>query len=282
MPTHSVVDVDHGGGVEADLGGLRFPHLTHRPVVEGRFLGLAGGEGCDLRGAGRTESDLVEVLLDLLAAIREVIAHLLVDPHDIGDALLHRAPLDTEPTGQLVTQMRLVEVPGCGGVEEQPTGVQGPPLPIGTFGHVGHQHVRVEVRVTCPAGAVPEPGHDDSVDLDLVDPVLPGPRACRLGFDVREGGVDRSLVRIANHGSRVGITETGEQRHGLRRPKRQIEPGDFPAPEPPELLARRRIESSPDRVEVVGSDFALEPELAGGGPGPSAGRFADAAVVLVD
>ena len=34
---------------------------------------LAGLEGGELRGAGGTEPDLVEVLLDLLAPIREVI-----------------------------------------------------------------------------------------------------------------------------------------------------------------------------------------------------------------
>ena len=211
-----------------------------------------------------------------------MIAHLLVDPDDIGDALLHRPPLDTEPTGELVAEVRLVEVPGGGGVQEQPASVEGPPLPVGALGHVGHEHVGVEVRVTGPAGPVPERRDHETVDLDLVHPVLPGTGPSRLALDVRERGVDRGLVRVANHRGRVGITETGEQRHGLRCPKSQVEPGDLPTPEPAELLARRRVEPGPDRVEVVGSDFAVESRGRAGGPGPSAGRFADAAVVLVD
>jgi hypothetical protein len=89
-------------------------------------------------------------------------------------------------------------------------------------------------------------------------------------------------VRVAHGGHRVRITEGGEQRHGLGCLERQVEPGDLPATEPAERLGRSRVEPTPDRVQVVRLDVTGETKVGRRGPGPSTGRFADPAVVLVD
>ena len=61
--------------------------------------------------AGPSLAVLLEVGLDLLAAGRELPQHRLGDAGDIGDAVPDRAPLDAEAAGQLLAQVRLVEVP---------------------------------------------------------------------------------------------------------------------------------------------------------------------------
>jgi len=134
------------------------------------------------------------VFFDLLAAIREVVSDVVVDPDDIGDAFLDRSPLDAESGGELVAEVRFVEVPGGRGVQVQPPGIEGPPGTVGTFGHVRDAHVRVKMRVTSAAGTVPECGGDEPAHLDLVDPVLARTGPGRLAFDVRERRVDRCLA----------------------------------------------------------------------------------------
>ena len=103
-----------------------------------------------------------------------------------------------------------------------------------------------------------------------------------MALEVVERRINRRLVRVAYVRSRVRITEGGEQRHGLRGLERQVEPRDLPAPEPTQRLGRPGIEPTPDGVQVIGFDFAIEAEARSSGPGPPAGRLADASVVLVD
>ena len=222
------------------------------------------------------------MLLDLAAPIGEVIDHRPVDPGDIGDAVLDRFPFDAEPSGQLVTKVGFVEVAGGLGVQVQPPPIQRPPDVIGALGHVGDEHVGVEVRVPGPAGAMPERRRDQALDLDLVDPVLPGPRSGCVAFDVGERSVDGRLVRSGHGPGRVRVAEEGEQRHGLRGPERQVVPGDLPAREPRQRLARGGVLAGPHRMQLLSGDLTLEAKGHGGGAGPTAGCFADAAVVLVD
>ena len=277
-----VEGVGQGGRVPADLDGLGLPDVAHRSLVEGLLLGLAGGQGGELGGPGGAEPDLVEVLLDLLAAVREVVPHLLVDPDHIGDAIADRAPFDAEPAGELVAQVGFVEVAGGGRVQVERATIQRPPGPVGALGHVRHQQVGVQMGVPGPAGAMPEPGRDEPVDLDLVDAVLPGSGPGGLPFEVVEGGVDGRIVRVAHRSGRVGIAEPGQDRHGLGSPEGQVETGDLAAGEPAELLARGRVLAGPDGVEVVSGDVAIEAERSRRSAGPAAGGFADTAVVLVD
>ena len=182
-----------------------------------------------------------------------------------------------------MTEVGFVEVAGGLGVQVQPPPIEGPPHAVGALGHVGHEHVGVEVRVPGPAGAVPERGGDQAVDLDLVDPVLPGPGP--------------------------GCARVRRRRTPRRPPPRAQRSRSWPCPGSPRTASSdtdfgaRKVRSNPaifrpgNRASAspvagcwpahmacssLGGDLTLEAEGRGGGAGPTAGCFADTAVVLVD
>ncbi len=116
------------------------------------------------------------------------------DPVDVGEPVDDRAPGDAEPGGELGAEVGFVEVSGGLGLEVEVPGVERTPPAIGAAGRVGDQDVGVEVRVTGPARAVPEPGGDEPAAAQGHDPVRAPPRPARLRLQIAERRVDAGLV----------------------------------------------------------------------------------------
>jgi len=284
VPVDQADDVGEGGGVDADLGGLGFPQHAHRRGVDGLVLGGAGLEGGELRGARRPEPDLVEVFPDLAAPVREVIQDGLVDADQVGDPVVDLAPLHAEAVGELVSEVGSVEeAAGLGVLVHQPA-VEGASVAVIAGGHVGDQHVGVEMRIAGSARAVPELGGDEALDLNLGETVLADARAGCGVLHVAERGVDRGVVRGANLRRDVVAAKCEQDGHGLGCSKAQVVAGNGAASERGKHLASARVAPLPDRAQIFAGDLAVEvgEEHPGGGDGPLPGGFAHATVVSVD
>ena len=74
---------------------------------------------------------------------------------------------DTEGSGETGPEGGLVEEAGGPGVVVEEAGVGGGPGAVVALGHVGHQHVGVELGVARPRGPVREGGRHDPLGSDL-------------------------------------------------------------------------------------------------------------------
>ena len=127
--------------------------------------------------------------VDVGTAGRPVLVQSGVDAEDLPDRPLRRIGTRPfrKPHPQAVAKMLLecgvVGLRGCHvgleqhpAVDRQPTSVEGLHL-------VRHRHVGVEVGVAGPAVPVGERGPDKASDVDLPDPLWPGPGEQRLLLD---------------------------------------------------------------------------------------------------
>src|SRR5690349_8616436 len=105
-----------------------------------------------------------------------------------------RTPCDTEPLSELGPEVCFVEVAGGLGLQVQVPGVQRPPPAIHATRRVCNEDVGVEVRVTGPAGAMPEPGPDEPFTTYGHDAIPAPTRPARLLFEIGERSVDADLV----------------------------------------------------------------------------------------
>ena len=96
--------------------------------------------------------------------------------------------------GELVAQRRLNTAPAVRLAPVQGLSVERRPASVGTPGEVGDQHMGVQLRVTGPAGAMPEPGGDEPA---AGQPAGPEPSLGRT----RRGPV----VRAATHETRLPL-----------------------------------------------------------------------------
>ena len=104
-------------------------------------------------------------------------------------------------------------------VDRQPASVEGLHL-------VRHRDVGVQIRVAGPAVAVGERGRDQATDVDLPDPLRPGPGEQGLLLDERQRVLDRGLVGPFDHGRHRRIGDRPQRRHRLHRRERQVITGD--------------------------------------------------------
>ena len=116
---------------------------------------------------------------------------------DVGDPVADLAPLDAERDGQVVAQLRLVQVADRLGRRVQPAGVERRPLAVLAEHHVRHEHVGVEVRVAVARGAMPERRGDQSLAADLSHTTVAAPRPHGVALGEVERRLDRVIVGVA-------------------------------------------------------------------------------------
>ena len=204
--------------------------------------------------------------------------------------------------------MRLVEVAG-----REPVGLQDrlaverAPLAVARpAGHVGDDHVRVQVRVLRAARAVLVGGGDEAVAVLAVDAAGAATDDAGLVLEVRERGLPGGDVRLVDGAARLLVAERVQEADALRHGEDEVEAGDRPkrlllqAPlaarrvdlldgdrprlrmPPAQPLAAQRVVAADERAELPVLDDALEPERGRATSGPDARRLAAAGVVVVE
>jgi hypothetical protein len=219
---------------------------------------------------------------DVGAAARERLDQRPRDALEVGVAVGDRTEGDVEAAAEFGTELGLVEVAGGLGVQVQMPGIQRPPAAvIGRVGEVGDQHVGVQQRIIRPGGPVPEPGGHEPVRRHLLVAAL-----AAAGV----GGVPFQVVQSRDHGGVVGLTDLPgdvrigqrpQQRHRLRGPEGQIEPGHG-AGVTHQRLPVGRVRAGQHRAQRLGGHQPVQTEPGGGGAEPAAGRFAGAGVAGLD
>ena len=144
---------------EAVLGRPRQPLLAQPRQVD-LLLRLAGRERRHAGGGEALRAERLHVLEQRPPPGRERPDRLLRHLRELGHPFHRLGPLEPEPPRQLVPQLGLVQVAGREPVGAQDRlAVERPPLAVVGAGHVGDDHVRVQVRVlrpaTCGAGTPP-------------------------------------------------------------------------------------------------------------------------------
>ena len=150
-------------------------------------------------------------MLDLTSAGREGSEQCLGDTVEFGHATGHLAEAHAQGPGEAGTQGALVEETGGPGVAVEEAGVGSGPDAVDPFGHVGHQHMGVELGVARPRGPVREGGRHEPLGPDT------GLAACApadtegMALEVAEGLVDGVLVDAADDGRGGRVREPEEQ-----------------------------------------------------------------------
>lgn len=212
----------HRGGVKAGVFGAVPPLADEGVGGDAVVLGCPAGEGCRLPRPGRAVAGLGEQLLDLIAALAELVDHAGGHARDVGPAVADRAPADAEARAQKVAEVGLVEVSAGKGVLVERATVERPPGVERREREVGDHDVGVEQRVAGAAGAVVEGGGDHAVGQDLLALAAP---VSGLALEVRDHLVDGFPVGLADRRSLGVVAERPEDRHALGRPEREVEAG---------------------------------------------------------
>ncbi len=199
---------------------------------------------------------------------------------DVGDALLHRPPLDAEAQGEQSAQLGFVDAAAGLRVSEDDSAVEGRPCAVGVVDHVGGHDVGVEVRVALAGGAVPERGGDQLRASLRADPVLAPAGPSRCSFHVVEPRLDGLVVAVPDHPAEVRVAESEEEGHGLRCSEAEVVAGDA-AVLGCELRPGGRVLAGDDGAQGVGVHLAVEAEVCSAGSEPDAGRLAVSEVVLL-
>lgn len=206
---------------------LSLPGLQIRPLREGDHLGL-GGRPSVVSLEGRCQ--FVAAVVDLPAARRPAGSQRRVDAADLADGKLPTSGVSLdERQPECLHQIGLKR----GGVElgggdlglVQQVGVKRVPVSIGGLHLVGHDEVRVQVRVTGTGVAMGERDGDQPARLDIADAVRTD-AAERLGFEVLDhlgDGPEVQLLQLLAVGDRG---ERPESRERLRRRHGQVDARD--------------------------------------------------------
>ena len=96
---------------------------------------------------------------------------------------------------------------------EQPASVEGLYL-------VGHREVGVQVRVAGPAVPVGERCGDQASDVDLPDPLRPGPGEQGMLLEERQSVLHCGLMRPFDHSRHRRISDRPQGGHRLHRRER--------------------------------------------------------------
>ena len=198
-------DVAQLGGVVSKFPGTFGPALAQ---LAGTGVGLLGAPGVERGDHRRFRRVLVadrHALFDLGPAGGERLEDIGRDLREVVDAIVDRSPLDAEGDGQVVAQLRLVQVADRLRRGLDPTCVERRPLAVLTAHHVGDEDVRVEVRVAVARGAMPERRSDKAVAAHEVDAAVPAARPHDVAFGPAVGGFDSGVVRVTDQSSHVRI-----------------------------------------------------------------------------
>ena len=277
------------------LGCARLPLLDRAGHVD-VGLAVAGRERGDAGGVVAAGCLCLHVLLDLQPASRELAQHPGRDALDFGHALDRVAPVDAEPGGELVAEVGLVEVAAGEpvGLQER-LAVECAPLAVGGgAGHVGDDHVRVQLRVLGAACAVLVGGGDEPFRVFALDAVSSLAHDAGLVLEIGERGLPGGEVGLVDLVADVLVAErvqeadalggaedevvAADRREPLRlqpaRPRVRVDPLDRDRPlpgGPAEPLAARGVEALAELAELPVCDDAAQPERGGAAAGPDPG-----------
>ena len=147
--------------------------------------------------------------------------------------------------GELAAQVGLVEVAGGEpvGLEDR-LAVEGPPLAVArAAGHVGDDHVRVQVRLLRARGAVLVGGGDKALAVLARDAAGAAADDARLVLEVGERRLPGGGVRLVDRPPGLLVAERVQEADALRDGEDEVEAGDRAERlllQPP--LAARRVD----------------------------------------
>ena len=268
-------------GVETEPLGPGMPLGCQRLGGYSVVLRLARGQGRHLRrGPGRLAAAR-QLRLDLDPPPGERPQHIAWDIGQLAQPVLPQREPQTQ-RAQLVPQRGLVQRAGRLGLPVQLPPVQRGPAAVLPAGHVRDQHMRVQLRVARPGGAMPERGRDEPAAGQPVHPVLAPAHLPGLPLQVAQRRGHRPVVRLTHQQRRPGVRQREQQRHTLRRGERQVEPGEpvlpsLPQQRPP-VLGTPAVEHRP---QVVPVDHPGQPEPRRPRSDPPAQRLPRAEVVVL-
>ena len=290
---------------EAVLGRARLPLLAQPRQVD-LFLRLAGGERGDAGGDEAFRAVRLHVLDERLPPRRERPHCFLRYGLEVGHSLHRLGPAEAEPPGDLVAQLRLVEVAGGEPVGLQDRlAVERPPLPVRRTSHVGDDHVGVQVRILRPAGAVSEGRSDEALRVLADRAGVAAADDARLALEVGERRLPGRLVRLAQLAADALVVGQRMQqadalraredkvvaRHG-REPLLLLPPlaglgvqrahGDRPlAHRRPQPGVARGVDTAKERPQVALANDPEEPKPFSVAPSPDPRRLTATGVVVV-
>jgi hypothetical protein len=241
---------------------------------------------------GSGHADAFHLRFDLGAPLGEQPHHLSWDAGDLEGVPLRRHPRHAQPAGQLGAQ---------GSVEHWSTsalgavygvGVQRRPAAVRAPGHVGDQDMSVQLGVAGTAGAMPEPGGDETAAAQPAGPELlrvalvggpvvrPPAHEARLPLQPSQRLVNRGVQRLDDVAAHQRIRQRVQHRHRLGGREGEIESltrlrqtrsrspfGVCPVPGfNPAITARR---SSPETTPLsLSAELALPSQRPGISPCP--------------
>ena len=290
---------------EAVLGRPHKPLLAQRRQVD-LLLGLPGRERRNPGGSETLRPERLHVLEQRPPPGRERPDRALRDLRQLAHPFHRLRPLEPEPPGKLVPQLRLVQVAGREpvGAQDRLTVERAPPA-ISGAGHVRDDHVRVEMRILRPARAVPERRRHEPLTVLADGAAVTAAHDARLPLEIGDRRLPGRLVRLAHltpHPLVVG--QRMQQAQALRAREHEVvardrrEPlllllplaapdiehphRDRPRPHRrPQRGPARRIDTTQQRPEIAVLDHADEPERRGTASRPHTRRLAAARVVVV-
>lgn len=271
------------GGVEADGPGLVGPFGVQRMGVDSVALGRSGvrrGVAFQLGDRARVRLGAVVVVAphahqlgelgaDLAAALREPLPHLIGHAGQVEDPRPPVDPADTEATGQLDPQRRVVDRADAALLELQEPSVQRQPPPRAVLDLGGDDRVGVQLGVDRPRRVLTEQrrGHAEGVDLEHAVAAAAGHRP--VPFEPAERGIHGGVMGREHLGPHPGMRgQRPQHRHRLRRRERGVEPPSRRVTEPPpQQAAGHRVVTVEHRAELLARHGAVHPE-AGAPPTP--------------
>ncbi|HEX4489907.1 MAG TPA: hypothetical protein VH914_01770 [Acidimicrobiia bacterium] len=181
----------------------------------------------DLRGTRGPAAFAGEFGDDRGAPFREQTPQRFGDAGELADTAADRTPIGTEPLGELVPELCLVEVTGGLGVGEDPAAIERPPdTVIRCRGAVRHDHMRVQERVAFAARAMHERRSQEPATRSRREAVVAATDRAGLTLEEPDRSSDRSGVRADDLRRDIGWGERPRDRDRFRCPERQIEPAD--------------------------------------------------------
>jgi hypothetical protein len=166
--------------------------------------------------------------LDMGTAGRPALVQPGVDTDDLPDRPLRRVGAGpfSEPDPQGIAKVLLKRGVvgfrrGDVGFEQHPT-IDGQPASVEGLHLVRHRHVGVQIGVAGPAVAVGERGANQAPDVDLPDPLRPGPGEQGILLDERQSVLHGSLMGPFDHSRHHRISDRPQGRHRLHWGERQI------------------------------------------------------------
>ena len=209
-------------GVEPETGDALPPIVQQRSGSGRVVLHPPGRVRGDLGSSSRFAAVGSHVRLDLVATRRELVHHPHRHRRQIRDPSTDGAPLEPECLGDLVAELRLIQIAdGLGPAVQRPGIQRGPPV-VRPVHQVRDHHMGVEMRVASPGGAVAKRRGDEPVTSNNLSATVATPAPRRLRLEHRECFTNRRIVRDTHGVADLGGAEAVEDRHRLRGVERGI------------------------------------------------------------